>query len=81
VGLSERGDEHAACAAAGSARRLEESAWPPRLLAQGALTEGALLISRGAWTEARAAYQRAVKLALSASERHGEYRRTGHCLR
>ncbi len=51
------------------ARQLEDPAWPPRLLAHGALTEGALLSSNGLFSEARAAYQRAVRFALSTSER------------
>jgi predicted ATPase len=52
-----------------AARQLEDPAWPARLLAHGAMTEGALLMSAGEYTEARAAYQRAVRFALTTSER------------
>jgi hypothetical protein len=52
-----------------TARQLEDAAWPARLLAFGALTAGGLLMSAGEFAEARAAYQRAVKLALTMSER------------
>ena len=52
-----------------TARHLEDPAWPARLLAFGALTAGALLTSAGRFVEARAAYQRAVKFALTMSER------------
>ena len=51
------------------ARKLEDPAWPARLLTHGALTEGALLASNGDFVGARAAYQRAMRLALSTSER------------
>jgi predicted ATPase/DNA-binding winged helix-turn-helix (wHTH) protein len=51
------------------ARQLEDPAWPARLLALGALTAGGLLMSAGQFVEARAAYQRAVKFALTTSER------------
>jgi predicted ATPase/DNA-binding winged helix-turn-helix (wHTH) protein len=64
-----RGDDSAARAAFDAARRLEDPAWPARLLTHGALTEGALLMSRGQFVEARAAYRRAVRLALTMSER------------
>jgi predicted ATPase/DNA-binding winged helix-turn-helix (wHTH) protein len=69
LALNWRGDDAAARAAADAARRLEDPAWPARLLTHGALTEGALLLSQGDWAAARAAYQRAVKFALSISER------------
>jgi predicted ATPase/DNA-binding winged helix-turn-helix (wHTH) protein len=69
LALNWRGDDDAAQIAADRARCLEQSTWPARLLALGALTQGALMISRGLWTEARNVYQRAVELALSASER------------
>jgi hypothetical protein len=69
LALNWRGDVAAARAAADAARRLEDPAWPARLLTHGALTEGALLLSQGDWAAARAAYQRAVKFALSISER------------
>jgi predicted ATPase/DNA-binding winged helix-turn-helix (wHTH) protein len=52
-----------------TARQLEDPAWPARLLALGALTAGGLLMSAGQFVEARAAYQRAVKFALTTSER------------
>jgi predicted ATPase/DNA-binding winged helix-turn-helix (wHTH) protein len=52
-----------------AARQLEDPAWPARLLAFGALTEGSLFMSAGQFADARAAYQRAVKLALTMSER------------
>jgi predicted ATPase/DNA-binding winged helix-turn-helix (wHTH) protein len=64
-----RGDDSAARAAFDAARRLEDPAWPARLLTQGALTEGALLMSGGQFVEARAAYRRAVRLALTVSDR------------
>lgn len=64
-----RGDDSAARTAFDAARCLEDPAWPARLLAQGASTEGALLMSRGQFIEARAAYRRAVRLALTMSER------------
>ncbi len=52
-----------------AARQLEDPGWPARLLAHGALTEGAMLMESGCFTEARAAYQRAVRLSLTTSER------------
>jgi predicted ATPase/DNA-binding winged helix-turn-helix (wHTH) protein len=64
-----RVDTEAARAAFDAARSLEDPAWPARLLAHGALTEGTLLTSAGKFAEARAAYQRAVRLALTTSER------------
>jgi len=64
-----RGDDVAARAAFDAARQLEDPAWPARLLAHGALTEGALLMSNGQFGEARVAYQRAVRFALTTSER------------
>jgi predicted ATPase/DNA-binding winged helix-turn-helix (wHTH) protein len=64
-----RGDDSAARAAFDAARSLEDPAWPARLLTQGALTEGALLMSGGQFVEARAAYRRAVRLALTVSDR------------
>ena len=64
-----RGDDRAARAATALARQLENPTWPARLLTQGALTEGSLLMSYGELIEARAAYQRAVRFALHVSER------------
>ena len=64
-----RVDTEAARAAFQAARLLEDPAWPARLLAHGALTEGTLLTSAGEFAEARAAYQRAMRLALTISER------------
>jgi predicted ATPase/DNA-binding winged helix-turn-helix (wHTH) protein len=69
LALNWRGDDAAARAAFDAARHLEDPAWPARLLTQGALTEGALLMSSGQFAEARAAYRRAVRLALTMSER------------
>ena len=69
LALNWRGDDSAARAAFEVARQLEAAAWPARLLAHGALTEGALLVSRGDFPAARASYQRAVRLALTTSER------------
>jgi predicted ATPase/DNA-binding winged helix-turn-helix (wHTH) protein len=64
-----RSDDAAARAAFDAARGLEDAAWPARLLTHGALTEGALLMSSGQFVEARVAYRRAVRLALTMSER------------
>jgi predicted ATPase/DNA-binding winged helix-turn-helix (wHTH) protein len=64
-----RGDDAAARAAFDVARGIEDPAWPARLLTCGALTEGALLMSSGQFVEARLAYRRAVRLALTISER------------
>jgi len=64
-----RVDTAAARSAFETARRLEDPAWPPRLLTHGALTEGALLTSGGQYVEARSAYQRALRFALTTSER------------
>src|SRR5260370_3223144 len=64
-----RGDDSAARAAFDAARRLEDPAWPARLLTHGALTEGALLMSGGQFIEARAAYRRAGRIALPTRQR------------
>jgi hypothetical protein len=48
---------------------MEDPAWPSRILTYGAMTEGALLMSAGKLVEARAAYERAVRLALLTSDR------------
>jgi hypothetical protein len=52
-----------------TARALEDSTWPARLSSFGALTEGALLLTRGEFAAARSAYQRALTAALNTSER------------
>jgi tetratricopeptide (TPR) repeat protein len=59
----------AARSAFDAARTLEDPAWPARVLIHGAMTEGALLMSAGEFVGARAAYERAVRLALTMSER------------
>ena len=69
LAFSWRVDTDAARAAFDTARKLEDPTWPARLLTHGALTEGALLMSAGKFAEARSAYQRAVRLALTTSER------------
>lgn len=62
-------DNDAARAAFDSAQALEDPSWPARLLGFGALTEGGLLLTRGEFAGARAAYQRAVRASLTVSER------------
>jgi predicted ATPase/DNA-binding winged helix-turn-helix (wHTH) protein len=69
LALNTRDDLAAAGEALAAARRLEQPAWPSRLLAQGAIVEGALLTSAGKFAEARAAYRRALDHALATSER------------
>jgi predicted ATPase/DNA-binding winged helix-turn-helix (wHTH) protein len=69
LALNWRADNAAARAAFVEAQALEDATWPARLLTYGALTEGALLLSAGQFVEARAAYRRAVHLALTVSER------------
>ena len=69
LAFNSRADAPAARKAFDAARRLEDPTWPSRLLAHGALTEGALLMSAGQYVESRAAYLRAVRLALTTSER------------
>lgn len=64
-----RGDSGAAREAFATAQRLEDSTWPPRLLAHGAMAEGALLTGAGEYSAARSAYERAVRIALGAGER------------
>ncbi len=64
-----RADPGVARESCATARGLEEPAWPARLLAHGALTEGALLTGAGEYPQARAAYERAVRIALATSER------------
>ncbi len=67
--LNGRDDLEAAGRALASARRLEQPTWPSRLLAHGAIVEGALLTSAGKFPEARAAYRRALDHAVTTSER------------
>jgi predicted ATPase/DNA-binding winged helix-turn-helix (wHTH) protein len=69
IAFSWRVDTDAARAALDAARTLEDPAWPTRVLTHGAMTEGAMLMSAGRFPEARAAYERAVRLALATSER------------
>jgi tetratricopeptide (TPR) repeat protein len=69
IAFNWRVDTAAARAAFDAARALEDPAWPERVLTYGAMTEGALLMSAGRFVEARAAYERAVRLALTTSER------------
>lgn len=69
LALNWRGDPDAAGRTLAKARRLEQPAWPARLLAHGAIVEGGLLASAGRHAEARSAYRRALNLALAASER------------
>ena len=69
LALNWRGDQAAARAAYATALTLEDPAWPERLLALGAMTEGALATADGEYGLARTAYTRAVRHALAASER------------
>jgi len=69
IAFNWRVDTAAARAAFDAARALEDPTWPARVLTYGAMTEGALLMSAGQFVEARAAYERAVRLALITSER------------
>ncbi len=69
LALNCQDDDTAAQTALDQARGLEDPAWPARLLAHGAITEGALLTARGEFVGARAAYLRALHHALTISER------------
>lgn len=69
LALNWRDDPPAARAAFDAALRIENPAWPARLLAHGAMVEGALLMAGGQHVEAREAYRRALGLALTTSER------------
>ena len=69
IAFNWRADTAAARAAFDAARAIEDPAWPTRVLTYGAMTEGALLMYAGRLAEARAAYERAVRLALLTSER------------
>jgi len=62
-------DNEAARAAFDAARSIEDPAWPARLTGLGALTEGALLLARGEFAAARLAYQRALQVSFTVSER------------
>ncbi|MGH8254187.1 MAG: ATP-binding protein [Steroidobacteraceae bacterium] len=69
LAFSCRDDEKAARAATDAARSIEDPSWPARLLTCGALAEGAVLMNSGDFVAARAAYRRAVRYALTVSER------------
>ena len=69
LALNWRGNDTAAREAFVIGQRLEDAGWAARRLMQGALTEGAILVSAGLFDEARIAYRRAVRIALSVSER------------
>jgi len=69
LALNWRTDSNVARDSFASARRLEVPTWPARLLAHGAMAEGALLTGAGQYSEARTAYERAVRIAIAASER------------
>lgn len=67
--LNGRDEPEAAARTFAAARHIEQSDWPTRLLAHGAIVEGALLTGTGRFAEARAAYQRALRHAVATSER------------
>lgn len=69
LALNSRDNGARASAAFDAARRIEDPSWPSRLLADGALTEAALLMTKSQFAEARAAYRRALGIALATSER------------
>jgi predicted ATPase/DNA-binding winged helix-turn-helix (wHTH) protein len=69
VAANWRVDAATAQSAFAAAKQLEDPGWPPRLLAHGALTEGAMLMETGRIAEARSSFQRAVRLSLTTSER------------
>ena len=69
IAFNWRADTAAARAAYDAARAIEDPTWPARVLTYGAMTEGALSMCAGRLIEARAAYGRAVRLALLTSER------------
>jgi len=68
LALNWQGDAEAAQRAYDDAAALEDPAWPVRLLALGAKTEGALAMNCGRFVEARGAFTRALRHALAASE-------------
>jgi predicted ATPase len=67
--LNGRDDPESAGRALAAARRLEQASWPARLLAHGALVEGAILTDAGRYADARDAYRRALDRAVATSER------------
>ena len=69
LALNWRTDSEVARGSFAHARRLEDPTWPGRLLAHGAMAEGALLTGAGRFAEARTAYEQAVRIALTTSER------------
>lgn len=69
LALNWRTDSAVACESFARARRMEDATWPARLLAHGAMAEGALLTGGGRYAEARIAYERAVRIALTTGER------------
>ena len=69
LAFSCRNDAEAARTAIEAARALEDPAWPARLLTSGALAEAAVLMDGGNFPEARDAYRRAMRYALTVSER------------
>jgi len=62
-------DAEAAARMLDTARGLEQPDWPTRLLAHGAMAEAAQLTMSGRFSDARAAYQRALGHAVATSER------------
>jgi hypothetical protein len=69
IAFNWRVDTEAARAAFDAARTLEDPAWPARVLTYGAMTEGALLMTAGHLADARVAFERAVRLGMTMSER------------
>jgi predicted ATPase/DNA-binding winged helix-turn-helix (wHTH) protein len=69
LALNSDQDTLAARAALDTAHALEDAAWPPRLLTHGALAEGAWHAAAGDYAQASEACRRALRLALSVSER------------
>ena len=69
LALNWRDDLDAAGRTLTAARSLEQPAWPPRLLAHGAIVAGSVMASDGRHKDARRAFRRALDHALVASER------------
>ncbi len=69
LALNCQDDDARARAAIEAARRLEDPAWPARLLAHGAMTQVTLLMGAGRYEDARSTCRRAVSVALTTSER------------